>query len=229
EGVVKAQTPRPPEKVFTFAELEAAHKKSPDDPDLAARLAGEYLRRDKPDDARKLLDAVRAKDKTHPGAALVLSRLLKRAKDIPGAQSALEEAIGAHSDDSRLRLELGKLFFEQKEFDKAAAQFEHGRKVAPGEGDWLEQLARVYEAARKPDQLAGVLEALTATNPDDLALALRLAKLYANADKHADVERVARRALHIDVLNAQAKELLFSALAAQKKDKELETLRNRYQ
>ena len=47
--------------------------------------------------------------------------------------------------------------------------------------------------------------------------------------KHADAERVARAALYIDLLNAEAKDLLLAALAAQKKDKEIEAIRKRYE
>lgn len=229
EAVVKAQTPRPAEKALTFAELEAAHKKNPDDLDTAARFAGEYLRRDKPADAKKLIDAVRAKEKGHPGAAVVASRLLRRAKDTDGAKAALRDALAANPDDGRVLLELGKLLFELKDYDAAATTFETGRKVAPGEADWLDQLARTYDAAKKPDALAGVLAEMTLANPDDLALHLRLAKLHANANRPADAERVARRALHIDVLNADAKDVLFAALAAQKKDEEVAAIRKRYE
>ncbi len=227
--VVKANTPRRPDKVLTFAELEAAHKAAPDDLDLAARLAGEYLRRDKADDAKKLVDAVRAKEKGHPVASIVLARILRRAKDDAGAKAVLEEAAAANPDDGRVLLELGKLYFELKDYDKAAITFESGRKSAPGEADWLDQLVRVYDIAKKPDLLAGVLADVANANPDDLALHLRLAKLHANANRHADADRVARRALFIDVMNVEARDLLFAALAAQNKDKEIEAIRKRYE
>jgi Flp pilus assembly protein TadD len=87
----------------------------------------------------------------------------------------------------------------------------------------------VYGVANKPDLLAGVLAEQILANPDDLALHVRLAKLYTNAGKHADAERVARAALYIDLTSAEAKELLLGALAAQKKDKEVEAIRKRYE
>src|SRR5262245_10470011 len=59
------------EKSLTYAELEAAHKKSPDDVDVAARLAAEYARRGKPGEARKLVEVVLEKEKGHPVASLV--------------------------------------------------------------------------------------------------------------------------------------------------------------
>ena len=229
EQVVTAATPRRPDKVMTFAELEAAHRAAPDDLDTAARLAGEYLRRDKPAEAKALADAVRAKDKGHPAAAIVSARLLTRAKDADGAKAVLEAAAAAHPDDARVLLELGKLEFALKDYDKAAAALERGRKAAPAEADWLGLLARVYDLAKKPDALAGVLADAALVTPDDLALHLRLAKLYANLDRPADAERVARRALHLDVLSAEARDLLFAALAAQKKNAAIQEIRKRYE
>ena len=123
----------------------------------------------------------------------------------------------------------GKLYLDLKDTDKAAATFEKGRKAAPGDADWLDALAKVYGIANKPDPLAPVLAEQILASPDDLALHIRLAKLYTNAGKHADAERVARAALYIDLMNVEAKGLLLTALAAQKKDKEVEAIRKRYE
>lgn len=226
---VKAFSGRRPDKPMTFAELEATHKKDPDDRDTAARLAAEYLRRDKADDAKRLIAAIREKEKGHPLACLLMARVLRRAKDDAGAKTVLEEAAKVNPDDSRVLLELGKLYFDLKDYDNAAATFEKGRKAAPGDADWLDALARVYDVAKKPDALAVVLAEQSLAMPDDLALHIRLAKLYTNAGKHAEAERVARAALMIDLMNAEAKELLLGSLAAQKKDKEVEAIRKRYE
>jgi Flp pilus assembly protein TadD len=226
--VVKTGTRRAG-KAMTFAELEAAHKKDPDDRDVAARLAAEYVRRDKTAEAKKLIAAIREKEKGHPLACVVEARILRRAKDDAGAKAVLEEAAKANPDDSRVLIELGKLYLDLKDYDSAAATFEKGRKAAPGDADWLEVLARVYDVAKKPDLLAGILAEQLLASPDDLTLHIRLAKLYMNAGKHADAERVARAALYIDLTNKEAKELLLTALVAQKKDKQAEEIRKRFE
>lgn len=225
--VAKAAGGRKPEKAMTFAELEAAHKKTPDDLDLAARYAGALIPRGMTDEANKLVVTILAKEKGHPFASILAARLLRRAKNDDGAKAALEDAATAHPDDGRVLLELGKLYLELKDADKAAATFEKGRKAASGEADWLDLLAKAY--AGKPDQLAGVLAEQALVNPDDFALQVRLAKLYTNSNKHAEAERAARAALYIDLTSAEAKELLLTALAAQKKDKEVEAIRKRYE
>jgi tetratricopeptide (TPR) repeat protein len=227
--VVRADGGRKPEPVMTFAELESAHKKAPDDLDLAARYAFGLLGRGKTDEARELATAVLAKEKGHPLASIVAARLHKRAMDEAGALKALEAAVAVNPDDGRLLAELGKTYFERKDYDKAAETFEKGRRVAAGEADWLDALVRVYDVAKKPGPLAELLAEQILVNPDDLALHIRLARLYANAGKPADAERVARAALYIDLKSAEAKELLLAALAEQKKDKEAAALRKRFE
>ena len=229
EAVAKASGGRRPDKSITFDELKAAHTKNPDDLDLAARYAGALIPRGMTEEAKKLADAIRAKEKGHAGASIVSARLLRRAKDDAGAKAVLEEAAKENPDDGRVLLELGRLYLDLKDTDKATATFEKGRKVAPGDADWLDLLGRVYASTNKPELLAGVLAEQALANPDDLAIHLRLAKLLTNAGKHADAERVARAALYIDLTSAEAKELLLGALAAQKKDKEIETIRKRYE
>ncbi len=229
EETAKAAGGRRPEKALTFDELKAAHLKNPDDLDLAARYAGALVPRGMVDEAKTLTSAIRAKEKGHPLASIVAARLLRRAKDDAGARAVLEEAAEENPDDGRVLFEFGKLLFDLKDYDKAATTLDWGRKVAPGDADWLELLGKVYGASNKPDRLANVLAAQALANPDDLALHLRLAKLYTNAGKHAGAERAARAALYIDLLSAEAKELLLTALAAQKKDQEVEAIRKRYE
>ena len=214
---------------MTFAELKAAHEKFPDDSELAARYAGALVPRGMTEAAKKLADAVRAKEKGHPFASIVSARLLRRAKDDAGARAVLEEAAKENPDDGRVLFELGKLQLDLKDLDAAAITFEKGRKAAPGDADWIDSLAKVYGSANKPQELAGVLAEQALASPDDLALHLRLARLYANAGKHTDAERAARAALYIDLSSAEAKDLLLGALAAQKKDKEIEAIRKRYE
>jgi tetratricopeptide (TPR) repeat protein len=227
-GVAKASAPRQTEKRMTFAELEAAHKKSPDDVDLMAPLAAEYARRDREPEARKLLDAALAKEKGHPLAAVVKARILARGKDIPGARVLLEDALKANPDDGRVLLALARLHAELKDYDKAAALFERGRKAAPLDADWLAELARIYTAGGKKAELAATLDATAAADPDDLPVRVRLAKAWLAAGRPADAETAAREALFIDATNADARAALLDALAAQKKDAEVDKMTKRF-
>ncbi|MBA4188090.1 MAG: hypothetical protein C0467_08725 [Planctomycetaceae bacterium] len=216
------------EKPIPFAELETLHKKTPDDPDIAARLASEYARRGKAADARKLVDASLEKEKGHPNASLVKARLLQKDKDAKTGIMVLELATKENPEDMRLWAALGKLYLESDSPEKAAEAFEKLRSLAPADTDVLEILAKLYTGKSVPEKLVPVLTELAARSPDNLAVRLQLAKLHQSAGTQPQVEHWAREALFVDVSNAEARELLLSALRAQKKDAEAEKIEKRY-
>jgi tetratricopeptide (TPR) repeat protein len=229
DEVVKSSGPRKrSEKVMTFAELEAANKKTPDDADIMARLAAEYVRRNKPAEARKLADAALAKEKGHPLASVVKARMLSRDKDDAAALALLEEAAKENPDDPRVLAALGKAYLEAKELAKAADAFERGRKAAPLEADWLTELARIYAALKKDAELITVLQEIASRDPDDLAVRVRLTRLYLKSQP-ASAERYAKESLYIDVMNEEARELLLESLRAQMKDAEAEKIAKRFE
>jgi tetratricopeptide (TPR) repeat protein len=216
------------EKAVPFAELEAAHKKDPDDPAVAAKLAAELARRGKPAEARKLADAALAKEPGHPAAALVKARLLQREKDPAGARAVLEESAKANPEDVRVWAALGRLNLDANEPDRAAEAFEAARKLAPADADVLDALAKIYAAKKAPEKLAPVLAEVAARSPDNPAVRLQLARLHREAGAHPQVEHWAREALFVDVGSAEARELLVAALKAQGKGAEAGRVEKRY-
>ncbi|WP_439631286.1 tetratricopeptide repeat protein [Gemmata sp.] len=216
------------EKVVPFADLEAAHKKDPGDPDVASRLAAEYVRRGKAADARKLVDAALEKEKGHPNASLVKARLLQRDKDTPGALAVLELAAKENPDDTRVLLALGKLAQEANETERAVAAFEKIRAQAPADTDVLEALAKIYASTGARDKLISVVTEVAGRATDNLAVRLQLAKLYQDAGNHARAEEWSREALFVDVSSAPAREILVAALRAQNKAAEAEKIEKRY-
>jgi tetratricopeptide (TPR) repeat protein len=228
EVVKTAGAKRRTDKAMTFADLEAAHKKTPDDADIMAKLAAEYVRRNKPMDAKKLAGDALKKEKGHPLASVVMARLLARDKDEPGALKVLEEAVKENPDDSRVLLALGKAYLEAKEPAKAAEPFERGRKTAPLDGDWLVELARIYTSLKKDAELKSVLVEIAGRDPDDMASRVKLARMTLK-DQPAEAEKYSRDALFIDVMNEQARDLLLESLRSQKKDAEAAKIAKRYE
>jgi tetratricopeptide (TPR) repeat protein len=224
--VVKGSTRQ--EKTIPFAEVEAAHKKNPDDADIAARLAGEYLRRGKPAEAKKLAEAALTKEKGQPTASLVMARLLQREKDTAGARTVLETSAKDNPEDQRILLALGRLYAELNEMEKAASSFEALRKFGTPDTEVLEILAKLYAVGNKTQPLIDVLTDLANRNPDDLEPRLKLAKLHRDAGHLAEAEFNAREVLFVDVMNAEGRAMLLEVLRAQKKDKEAEQLEGRY-
>jgi cellulose synthase operon protein C len=216
---------KPAEKAKSLAELEQAHEASPENAEVAARLAEEYLRRNRKADARKLADAVLQKHATHAVASYVKARLLADAGEEEQARKLLEAALDAKKPEPKVAQLLGKIYYEAKEYAQAAKTFELGRQVQPYESKWLTELARVHTQTGDKEKLMGVLKELVPTDADDLEVRKRLARLCFDAGRHAEAERYAREALEIDVRDLDAQDVILKALEAQKKNDEAEQMR----
>lgn len=228
--VVKPYKKRTPaEMPQTFEDLQKAHESFPDDPDVAAKLADQLFRRNQPAEARKLADEALAKKPGHPLAAVVKARLLSAAGETDGVQGVLQAALAENPDDPRLLLGAARLATDAKEYKAAAKHLEHGRTVAPLDGDWLEQLARVYKATDETDKLIGVLKELVSQDADELDGRVRLARVSLEANRPEEAEKFARDALHIDVGSEEARKALIEALKGQSKTAEVEKLQKRFE
>jgi tetratricopeptide (TPR) repeat protein len=212
-------------KAMTFRELEEAHKANPDDADVAARLAEQYLLRRRNKEARELAEAALKKQKTHPLASYVKARLLQTAGEEDEARKLLEAAVDEKAPEPKVLQLLGKMYYENKDFAQAAKTFELGRQAEPYESKWLEELARVYAQSGDRDKQIAVLKDLVPTDADDLETRKRLARLLLEATQYADAERYARQVLEIDVRDAEAQEALFKSLEGQKKNVEADEMR----
>src|SRR5207253_3005332 len=151
--------------------------------------AEQYLLRQRKADARKLADAVLAKQKDQALAAYVKARLLMAAGDEDQAKAILESAVDSKQPELKVLNALGKLYFEAKEFGKAAETFELARKVEPYESKWLIELARVYAQSGDKDKHIQVLKDLVPTDADDLDQRKRLTRLLLDAGNLADAEQ----------------------------------------
>ncbi|HMC65752.1 MAG TPA: tetratricopeptide repeat protein [Gemmataceae bacterium] len=225
DKVVQSLGGKPAEKPKDFKTLRQEHEDKPDDPEIAARLAEQYLLRRRNTEARRLVDKVLAKNMRHPLAAYVKARLLLQAGEEDQARKLLEESLDRRSPDSKILQALGKLYFEAKEFPKAVEICELGRKTEPYESKWLTDLARIYAQTGDKDNQIAILKELAPADADDLDVRRRLAQMLLDANRPAEAERFAREALEIDVLDGEAQAILEKALVAQKKTAEAEKLR----
>ncbi len=214
---------KPAEKTRTPAELKAAYEKN-SDLDAGAELALLYLRRDRVQ-ARKIAEEVLERKKNQPKALYVLARLERLAGNVKRERALLEEALNKDDPDPRILLALGKIYYDDRELDKAAQVFELGRSVEPFEPDWLKELARVYAQKDNKAKLIGVLKDLVPGDPDDLELRVRLARLLLDKGEAAEAEKYAREVMEINVRGKEGQELLLKTLEAQKKDAEADKLR----
>jgi len=223
ETIKPLQRSKPGQKKRTLAELKTAYEKE-NDLDAGAELAMLYLKRDRIL-ARKIAEDVLDRRRNHPKALYVLARLERLAGNVKRERTLLEEALNKGDPDPLILLTLGKIYYDDRELDKAAQLFELGRSIEPFEPSWLKELARVYAQKDDKTKLIGVLKDLVPTDPDDLAMRLRLARLLLENGDAAEAEKYARQAMEINVRAKEGQELLLKTLQAQKKDEEADKLR----
>src|SRR5262249_52949682 len=146
-------------KQLTFSQLKEAHDKDPGNADLAARLADEHLRRRNSAEAREKAKIALKKQENHPLACYVLAKLEMAAGKPKEALELLKNAVNKDSPERKVLLELGKMYYETKEFGKASEIYELGHKSEPYDNQWLLHLTRVYaQSGEKDKQIAALMK-----------------------------------------------------------------------
>jgi Flp pilus assembly protein TadD len=214
-----------PVKMLSFRELQKAQEREPQNNDLAARLAEMLYSRGDKKQARKLADAVLARQANNVLARYVKARVLADAGDDEKAFALLEAAAKDDPTETKVLRALGDAQFEAKKFAEAARTYELARKAEPYEERWLVLLAKTYTQSGETDKLIEVLKHLAPANADDLGVRQRLGQLLLKKGQYAEAERFARQALEIDVNDRDSQRTLEAALKGQNKEKELNELR----
>jgi Flp pilus assembly protein TadD len=224
-GVVAQARGKPPEKPLTLAQLQEAVERSPDDLDLAARLAEQYWKRRRAAEARTLAERILQKQPKNGLALFVKAQLLLSAGEDEHAHQLLELAAALDPPEPKVLRALAKQHFDAARMDLAEALYRRGQQAEPNDPSWHEDLARVYKQTGDAPKRIAALEQLAPLDADDLPMRRELAERLADAGRWADAERWAREALEIDVEDSPARTVLFRALAALGKQPEADRLR----
>jgi tetratricopeptide (TPR) repeat protein len=209
-----------PPKQMELAELEKAQKAAPKDPDLAARLAVELVRRREYPRARKLARDVLKEHPRHQLASYVVARLHLLIGDNEQAIEVLEEAIDEAAPQHNTVALLAGLRLKAKQYDEAARLYGLMSARNPRQDQWIKALARVHLLSGDEQQLEEALKKLAEMDADDVTIRKKLAQMARSRQEWAEAERWARGSLHVDVMDPDSHEMLADALAAQAKHAE---------
>jgi tetratricopeptide (TPR) repeat protein len=212
------------QKRRTLKELQAEYKKDPANADVAGELALRLLPTRAKEARARAQEALKSKP-TQPKALYVLAMLEKRAENAEQEKKYLEQALDRKAPEPLVLKALGKIYYDNMEYSKAAEMFELGRKNEPYEREWLMELARAYAQLSDKTKQISVLKDLVPTDADDFDHRSRLAKMLLDEGKSSEAEKYAREALEIDVTSKDARQTLYKALRAQKKEAELQRVK----
>jgi cellulose synthase operon protein C len=216
-SVVANERDKLPRERPPLAELSRRAEAKPGDSGAAADLALAWLERDdKPEARRWALAATRIEAK-QPIAAYVLARLQLSIGDEEAAIKLLEEALDKAAPNEEVLALLASLRLKGGDEVGAEELYRMGATRFSGGDRWIKGLARIYLHTGEADKLVPVLRQWSELEPDNIAIHKKITQLELARRDFAAAAKWARRALHLDVQDAEVHSLLGAALAGEKK------------
>jgi tetratricopeptide (TPR) repeat protein len=197
-----------------FDALVTAHEAAPNDADIAAQLALEYLGRKQYATATALVDDVLERHARHPLAAYVRARLYLTLGKGREATDVLSTALDRDAPQPDALALLAGLRYKAARYDEAIELYELGRTRFDRQTRWVRLLAKAQLKASKTEPLARTLAELAQREPDNLLVRKKLTQMAADAGEHEQVVRWGREAIYADSQDAPVHKLLGRALAA---------------
>jgi len=199
-------------KQRSFSELQKAYVEDPENLDLAAELALEFLARKSYAKAGKLVDRVLEEQPKHPLGTYVKAKLLLLIGQREEALKLLSAALDEQQPRDELLRLLAGMKYQAKDYEGAAKLYELGRKQHPDDPAWTKSLAMVYLKAGDDAKVRVELERLAEVDADDLTVRKKLAQLALARKDFAAAADWANQCLQIDVLDAAMHALYARAL-----------------
>jgi tetratricopeptide (TPR) repeat protein len=175
--------------------LQTYLKKKPDDADGKLRLAEVYGQRKKYKEAISLVQEVAKADPKNVKAQLALVNLYEKAKMDKEAASAYERLGTLAPSNKVVFYNQGVLYFEQKQYDRAAKAFSQVVKIDAKDTDAREYLVRIYQGQKKPRQAVAVAEELMQLQPTRWENYQRAFDLYDQLKAYDDMTKAFSRAV----------------------------------
>lgn len=203
--------------VRSLAELHKAAEQNPNDADLQAELAYQYVQRGENPTARKHALAARKLDEKHQLAAYVLARLYLSIGDAGQAIEILEKSLDDESPQKNALGLLAGLKYKAGDLTAAERLYGLGAKHFPNSPNWLKSLARVYLKTGDKEKLQRALEELAETDYDNVIYRKKLLELAIEAEDFDAASRWANQVLHINVMDADVHAGFAQVLSRQNK------------
>jgi len=210
--VVAGLSARPKPAEMSLGELERAVRDDPENPDLLARLAHEYVARRAYPKARKLAEQALEIAPGHQHATYVIARIHLVVGETQKAIELLAKCLDRESPQENALSLLAGMKLKAKAYDEAAELYALGAKHDPSADRWLSALAKVHLTAGNDRELFGVLEQLALRDTDDFTVRKKLAQLALAAEDFPAAARWASQAIQIDVQDADVHRQLAQAL-----------------
>ncbi|MDD4271549.1 MAG: tetratricopeptide repeat protein [Patescibacteria group bacterium] len=126
---------------------------------------------------------------------------LKKRDDLDSAEKKYIEIIGLDSKNIKAFKELGRIYFEKKQFEEARQTFEHILKLKEDDEDIYENLAQIAKESGDLDEARDEYLKSININKQNAQTHFSLAEVYRAMGKLAEASRALKKALKIEPTN----------------------------
>lgn len=177
-------------------------EKHPENEIVRYYLASAYAGLGRNDEALAELQKIDAKDKMYTEAKTLTAYLLQQQKKYKEAIEALQTALNAKANDTKLLTFIAMLHREAGEMDQAVSIMEKVTQLEPQKDEHYFTLGVFYDDQQKKSEAITAIKKAVELNPQNAVALNYLGYAYAEVGEHLDqAEKLVRQALAIDKNN----------------------------
>ncbi len=162
---------------LTIDALNRASELDPRNPDIYTQIGNMYLVLEQKSDAEEAFKKAIQQKIDYIPANISLALMWESAGDAGGATTKLEWLVSKYPTNADVLFQLGRMYYNQNETDKAIQQFLLTLTANPNHSNALYSLGIAYEKQGRTKDAITAFEAVLVLNPDVQEIKDRIAKL----------------------------------------------------
>lgn len=162
------------------------------------RLAALYVKADRIEDAIRAYDKVLGIDPDNLEARNNKTALIAATGDIEAVIKEKEITREKDSQNSQVRFELGKMYFDQSEYEIAIERFREYLQLIPNDVAALENIGVAYQRLERHGDAIAEFKKIIAIAPDNKKITAEISRCYKNLGQFRAARTYANKALAID-------------------------------
>ncbi len=174
-------------------------EQEPESVDDWNQLASLYVKLEQDEDAIAAYDKILAIDPNNMEAQQKKTALISRSGDIDALIAEKEKIRERNPQDSQVRFDLGKLYFEQvEEFEKSIERFHEFLTLVPNDIAAMEYVGNAYSRLDKSNDAITQFKAIMQIQPDNKKVMAEISRCYKDLGRFVSARSYARKVLAID-------------------------------
>lgn len=183
---------------MAISQYEKVVELEPESEDDWKQLAVLYVKADRVEDAIAAYDKVLQLNPDDIDSQKNKTALIASTGDIEAVIQEKEKIRVQDSTNAQVRYDLGKLYFDQSEFEKSIERFKEFLQLTPGDVGAMEYLATAYQRLEKYRQAIGEFKKILDIEPQNKKAMAEISRSYRGLGNFTSARTYANKALAID-------------------------------